>query len=411
MSWLNLGVLLTLVCGHAEVWVTIVNRLHARPISPELLRRIRHVHDLLIPGFALAVFVGLGLTGPRLLLGGTWADIPWGWVPFLAISALGVVGGLYGIARYHLTRRCPLQTGGESLFYSLRLPDGTLPVAAGQFEQLARLPFNEQSTLDLNRKQFTHQGLPPEFAGLRILHLSDWHFEGTITRDYFERVSEIAASETVDLVVFTGDLLDNPACLEWLPTTLGRFSAPLGCWYILGNHDWYLDADEARRQLNTLGWRDATVGIHSIPHRGGQLSLAGDETPWMGQAPAFPARSAASRSATPEFRILLSHTPDNIARARQQGVDLMLSGHNHGGQVILPVIGPVYSPSRSGCQYAGGAFWQSPTLLHVSRGLSGRHPLRWRCRPEITVLEFVMPGELPNELPVETPLTAFATGT
>ena len=59
MSWLNLGLLLTLVCGHAEVWVTMINRLHAKPMSPELLRRIRHVHDLLIPGFALAVIVGL----------------------------------------------------------------------------------------------------------------------------------------------------------------------------------------------------------------------------------------------------------------------------------------------------------------------------------------------------------------
>ena len=246
---------------------------------------------------------------------------------------------------------------------------------------------------------------------MRILHLSDWHFEGTITREYFERVSEIAAYETVDLVLFTGDLLDNPSCLEWLPTTLGRFSAPLGCWYILGNHDWYLDADEARRQLNALGWRDATSGIHSIPYRGGQLCLAGDETPWMGQAPEFPLRLAANSLTTPEFRILLSHTPDNIERARRQGVDLMLSGHNHGGQVILPVIGPVYSPSLSGCRYTGGAFWRSPTLLHVSRGLSGRHPLRWHCRPEITVLEFVTPGEVANELPVGPPLATFATGT
>ncbi len=411
MSWLNLGILLTLVCGHAEVWVTVINRLHARPMSPELLRRIRHVHDLLIPGFALAVFVGLGFTGPRLLFGGAWKNIPWGWVPFLVASAAGVASGLFGIARFQLTRRCPLQVSAESRVSMIRTPDGSLPVAPGQFERLARLPFNEQSTLDLSRKQFVHPGLPREFAGLRILHLSDWHFEGTVTREYFERVSEIAARETVDLVLFTGDLLDNPSCLEWLPTTLGRFSAPLGCWYILGNHDWYLDADEARRQLNALGWKDATSGIHSIPYRGGQLCIAGDETPWMGQAPEFPQRPAASSLTTPEFRILLSHTPDNIERARQQGVDLMLSGHNHGGQVILPVIGPVYSPSLFGCRFTGGAFWQSPTLLHVSRGLSGRHPLRWRCRPEITVLEFVTPGEVAHELPVGPPMATLAVGT
>ena len=406
MSWLNLGLLLMLIAGHAEVWVALINRLHANPISPDLLQRLRHIHDLLIPGFALAVLVCLGLTGPRLLFGGAWSEVGWGWFPFLIASAGGVVGGLYGIARFQGTRSCPIQVGEKSQVSVIRHPDGSLPVARGPFERMARLPFNEQPTVDLNRKLFAHPGLPQEFSGLRILHLSDWHLEGTITREYFEQVTQIAAREIVDLVVFTGDLLDQQACLEWLPTTLGQFSAPLGCWFILGNHDWYLDADEARRRLEGMGWKDATSSIQSVAYRGGQLLIAGDETPWMRQAPAFPKRPERQPNAAPEFRILLSHTPDNIERARQQGVDLMLSGHTHGGQVVLPLIGPVYSPSRFGCRFAGGAFWQTPTLLHVSRGLSGRHPLRWRCRPEVSVLEFVTPGELTNPVPVVLPLPA-----
>lgn len=410
MFWLNLGLLLVLSAGHAEVWVAIINRLHARPLSPQLLRRIRHVHDLLIPGFGLAVLGGLGLAGPKLLRGGEWGDVPVGCYPIFAASACGVVGGLYGIIRFHATRRCSIQLDQVSHVSLIRTSDRSLPVAHGPFEWMARLPLNEQSTVDLNWKSFVHPGLPPEFAGLRILHLSDWHFEGTITREYFEQVSEIAAREVVDLVVFTGDLLDNPACLEWLPTTLGRFSAPLGCWFILGNHDWYLDAAEVRRQLEMLGWKDATTGIHTVSFRGGTLQIAGDETPWMGQAPTFPRRPEQTPDTAPEFRILLSHTPDNIERARRQHVDVMLSGHNHGGQVVLPLIGPVYSPSRFGCRYAGGAFWQSPTLLHVSRGLSGRHPLRWRCRPEVTVIEFVAPGELTNPVPVEQLMATCTAG-
>lgn len=406
MSWLNLGLLLVLIAGHAEVWVALINRLHAKPISPDRLQQLRHIHDLLIPGFALAVLGGLGFSGPRLLFGGAWSEVAWGWSPFLLVSAAGVVGGVYGMARYHGTRSCPIQVGEKSQTSVIRQTDGSLPVARGPFERMARLPFNEQPTVDLNRKLFAHPGLPPEFSGLRILHLSDWHFEGTITREYFEQVTEMATREVVDLVVFTGDLLDNQSCLEWLPTTLGQFSAPLGCWFILGNHDWYLEAAEARSCLEASGWRDATTGIHSVPYRGGQLQIAGDETPWMGRAPTFPQRAVRSTDASPEFRILLSHTPDNMETARQQGVDLMLSGHTHGGQVVLPVIGPVYSPSRYGCRFAGGAFWQPPTLLHVSRGLSGRHPLRWRCRPEVSVLEFVTPGELTNPVPVAIPLPA-----
>jgi predicted MPP superfamily phosphohydrolase len=64
----------------------------------------------------------------------------------------------------------------------------------------------------------------------------------------------------------------------------------------------------------------------------------------------------------------------------------MLSGHNHGGQVILPVIGPVYAPSRYGVRYAGGCFWEPPTLLYVSRGVAGERALRWNCLPELTKL-------------------------
>lgn len=393
MSWLNLGLLLAIIAGHAELWVAIINRVHARPLLPNVLQRIRHIHDALILGFAFVAVIGLGLTGPQLLLGKSWSGVSLGWYPVLAASAVGVMGGLFGIIRFHLTRHCPIQMNESSQIAEIRRPDGVLPVAFGQFTRLARLPCNEQFSVELNRKTFAHPSLPMAFSGLRILHLSDWHFEGTVTRDYFEHVSELAAREAVDLVTFTGDLLDNNACLDWLPTTLGRFSAPLGCWFILGNHDWYLDAEEARRRLKLLGWQDARSGVHSLAWRGGHLLMTGDETPWMGQPAVFPGLGAKEADPVPEFRILLSHTPDNLASAKQQGVDLMLAGHTHGGQIILPVIGPVYSPSRFGCRFAGGAFWQKPTLLHVSRGLSGRHPLRWRCRPEVTIIELLTPDQ------------------
>ena len=70
----------------------------------------------------------------------------------------------------------------------------------------------------------------------------------------------------------------------------------------------------------------------------------------------------------------------------ERRVDLMLSGHNHGGQVVLPGIGPVYAPSRFGVRYIGGVYWENPTLLHVTRGISGQYPLRLNCRPELTKL-------------------------
>jgi predicted MPP superfamily phosphohydrolase len=114
--------------------------------------------------------------------------------------------------------------------------------------------------------------------------------------------------------------------------------------------------------------------------RGQPLVVIGHEGPWFKGAP-----DLAGCPAGP-FRLCLSHTPDNIAWARRWGVDLMLSGHVHGGQIRLPGIGSVLVPSRYGRRYECGTFNEPPTVLHVSRGLSGEHPLRYFCRPEVTRL-------------------------
>jgi hypothetical protein len=87
------------------------------------------------------------------------------------------------------------------------------------------------------------------------------------------------------------------------------------------------------------------------------------------------------------FRLCLSHTPDNIVWARKNEIDLMLSGHVHGGQIRLPLVGSIFVPSRYGRRYDCGTFDEPPTVMHVSRGLAGQHPLRINCRPEVTWLE------------------------
>jgi len=85
--------------------------------------------------------------------------------------------------------------------------------------------------------------------------------------------------------------------------------------------------------------------------------------------------------------LLLSHAPDQLTWARRFDFDLMLAGHTHGGQIRLPLLGPIVSPSRLGTQYASGTFEREPTVLHVSRGTSSFMPLRWNCPPELAVLE------------------------
>jgi predicted MPP superfamily phosphohydrolase len=82
----------------------------------------------------------------------------------------------------------------------------------------------------------------------------------------------------------------------------------------------------------------------------------------------------------------LAHTPDQIEWARVHDFDLMLAGHTHGGQIQLPGFGAVLSPSRYGVEYAEGTFYEHPTLMHVSRGISGTRQLRLNCPPELTKL-------------------------
>jgi predicted MPP superfamily phosphohydrolase len=80
----------------------------------------------------------------------------------------------------------------------------------------------------------------------------------------------------------------------------------------------------------------------------------------------------------------MSHTPDLVYPLSRRGVELVLAGHNHGGQARLPGIGPVLMPSRYGRRLDQGFFRVGPTLLHVSRGVGAKHPLRFRCPPEIS---------------------------
>jgi predicted MPP superfamily phosphohydrolase len=293
-----------------------------------------------------------------------------------AVCGAGFLWLVFVMLRGLLLRGPRALESSHSFLYDVRQELGRRPAGLGPYAVLTRVPLNEQFTIQMDEKTLRLPGLPAVWDGLTILHLSDWHFTGTVTREYFERAADLASALPADLACFTGDLIDNIALLDWLPKTLGRVQGTLGSFFILGNHDWYHDVPKIRRSLEELGWRDVGGRCETLAMHGQTLAIAGDETPWMGQHPAFPGDAA--------FRLLLSHTPDNIRWAQSRQVDLMLSGHTHGGQVRLPVIGPVYSPSKYGCKYASGTFWEPPTLMHVSRGLSGQHPLRWRCRPEIT---------------------------
>ena len=132
-----------------------------------------------------------------------------------------------------------------------------------------------------------------------------------------------------------------------------------------------------------LGRRWTQIEVEGCP-----IVLAGNELPWFVPAADMSDCPASDGKSSP-LRILLSHAPDQLPWARGNKIDLMLAGHTHGGQVQFPVVGPVLSPSRFGVRYASGTFYEQPTLMHVSRGISGTRHLRINAPPELTKLKLV----------------------
>lgn len=309
------------------------------------------------------------------------------WWLAIFLGVIGLVALLASTIRYWSYRPPACELSSQSHIFDVRDETGWRSRylgKKGRLRRIASLPGNEQFTVDVSTKTYELSSLPPCWNGLSIVHLSDIHFTGAVARPYFEVVCDQASKLRPDLFIFSGDLLDHQPLQDWIPDTLGRLQAPLGQFFVLGNHDWYLDAAATRRLMSQAGWTDlsrdtAKLASPTDPRSAGVV-ICGDETPWMGSHPDL--------SGIPEdsFRILVSHTPDNITWARRNQIHLMLSGHTHGGQIRLPILGPVYSPSNFGCRYSSGVFWLNPTLMYVSRGISGREPVRYNCRPEVTKL-------------------------
>jgi predicted MPP superfamily phosphohydrolase len=240
--------------------------------------------------------------------------------------------------------------------------------------------------LSVTQKTLAISSLDSRLTNLTLAHLSDLHFTGKLTRDYFDFVIDRVNELEADLVVVTGDIVDKDKCVAWIPETLGRLRARYGKFFILGNHDQRVsNVPRLRRVIADCGFVDLGGRIEQLTIDGSKILLAGNERPWFAAVPTVPPRVAEADGTVP-LRILLAHSPDQIPWARRQDFDLMLAGHTHGGQIRLPVIGPLVSPSYFGVKYASGVFYEAPTLVHVSRGVSGLDPIRINCLPEVTKL-------------------------
>jgi uncharacterized protein len=391
MFW-DVVAFLAIAAGHAELWVTFVNRMYGLPVPIRVLHRIRGTHDIAIVAFPIIVLATVGPEGPSKFMRGEWQLLPLAWTVVFLASSVGLAGLVFAVLKWQLRTRRRMQFGsqvsvvalprGSSRLHSAHsASDGQrTEVVSPTTKKLVRLPFNQQFELETTEKHLAPQNWPDDLDGLSILHLSDWHFSPLFSRQFFETATQAASMVRADLIVYTGDLCDDLACLDWLPQTLATLSAPLGCWFILGNHDALIDHSAIRHRMTELGWNDVGGKTTRLDVGPGRIALGGDETPWLNERPDW---SDEDRSLP---RVLLSHSPDLFPHHAGESVDVILAGHTHGGQIVLPVVGPVYAPSVYGVTYPSGVYSRWSTVMHVSRGLAGMHPLRFGARPEITRL-------------------------
>ncbi len=370
--------------GHVALLNTLNNHFHALGIPrPIIAAQTLASRSTML--FAPGVLAWLARDADwTLLRRGAWHDYPWGllfYVGFCALIALTFVPRWLGRA---LLGRPPaaLKSLGSQR-HDLRAASVVDSAQTAVGRLLTRLPLNESLLLDVSEKELTLARLPAALDGLSIAHLSDLHLTGHVPQAYFRRVVELTNELDADLVLLSGDLIEKPACWSWIDDTFARLRARHGVYFVLGNHDIRIDAHETRRRLIAAGLIDLGGRWLTLSLDEQELWLAGNELPWI--APVADGGERPARSTDP-LRVLLAHSPDQLGWARRHGFDLMLAGHTHGGQIRFPVVGPVVCPSRHGVRYAAGVFHEPPTLMHVSRGVSGETPLRWNCLPEVTRL-------------------------
>jgi predicted MPP superfamily phosphohydrolase len=361
--------LLPLLIGHIALFVLILNFSHSTNMPKKLLEL-----------FNIALLLATVLALPFLILQGpwtAWTAIPRGY----ALLCLGTsLVGLPLVTILRAFRETPkgVERRGEVLDLAVQ-PGIDQVVGEGRHNWLLRLPGNRSLLVNKVECDLELPGLPQSLDGLTLVQITDLHFSHCYRREFFEIVADEAARWDADLVLFTGDLLDDTTTLDWVEPVLSRLRGRLGQYAILGNHDHRLRPGRARRALRRAGFVDLEGRWERIEIDGATLALGGTSAPW-GPPIDYAAMAVA------DFRIVLSHSPDQFPRAASAGVELVVAGHNHGGQIRLPIFGPILMPSRYSRHFDRGFFRSrdGASTLYVSEGVGGKHPIRYGSTPEIT---------------------------
>ncbi|SFJ91020.1 hypothetical protein SAMN04487936_105169 [Halobacillus dabanensis] len=245
----------------------------------------------------------------------------------------------------------------------------------------------EPHMLTVQKHDITHSKIPRHFHNFRVLQFSDTHIGFHYDLNDLEKLVDRINVEEPELILFTGDLVDEPHTYSFPPRLveiLKKIKAPMGKYWIYGNHDHGGYGTEKIREVMERGGFQLLQNEHvSIQNGGSSFTLAGVDDVMLGKPDID---QTLSKAPGDSFTLLMVHEPDVALQYQHYPIDVQLSGHSHGGQVQLPFFGYLVTPPVAEHFVEGHYPLEEGLQLYVSRGIgTTRLPYRFLCRPEISV--------------------------
>ena len=249
----------------------------------------------------------------------------------------------------------------------------------------------------LERSVYTvrSERLPEAFAGYRIAHISDLH--NAQIGDHNEILLSMLKEEKPHMIAITGDLIDSRNTNVGIALEFAEAAIKIApCYYVTGNHESRVsEYEELKNGLRKLGVTVLENASAEVEQNGETITLIGVDDPAFQSDYLFGDSAVVMQSQLQQltngegYRILLSHRPELLDCYAQSGVDLVLSGHAHGGQFRLPFAGGIYAPGQGLFpEFDAGLYTQENTIMVVSRGIGNSIiPLRINNRPELVLIE------------------------
>ena len=258
----------------------------------------------------------------------------------------------------------------------------------------------EPNNIQIERISVKVENLSESFDGIKIVHLTDFHSKDFGERE--KRVLEILEDLDPDLVFITGDFIDHKtkdidSCQEFWRELGNKYQGKI--FGVLGNHEYWIDHINASsikdlleksgivvlRNENKKISRSKDAAVLRLYNDDEYIYLIGVDDPDTGRDDLSKAMINIEKNIP---KILLAHSPDIVDNLQGEQIDLILSGHTHGGQVKIPFLRPFWTPTENRGKYASGLFEINGTNLYVNRGIgTAIFPIRFNCSPEITVIE------------------------